>query len=337
MATDLTPSAAQLEPPAPAHVGADSALSDSTRQRMMDGVAANTQRAYRRQWDTFTAWCADTGRATLPATGETLTEYTAHLADVGQSPASIEQALAAIRTAHRTAGHKGQPDTDGARLVLRSYRRKRAASGQRPRQAPPVTVEVLRAMVDTCDTSTTRGLRDRALLVLGLAMMGRRSELADLELDDVRETDDGVEVLVRMSKTDQDAHGAVVAAPYGQHPDTCPVRTMRAWRKHLDERDVTSGRLFRSVNRHGHLGAAMSTEAVSDVVRERAEAAGLPHAGSYSAHSLRAGGATAAYKAGAPVSSITAHGRWVEGSPVVLGYVRATDRWRDNPMLGVGL
>lgn len=173
--------------------------------------------------------------------------------------------------------------------------------------------------------------------MLGLAMMGRRSELVALSLDDVRETAEGLEITVRMSKTDQDAEGAEVALPYGQHPETCPVRVVRAWRDALAEQGITSGRLLRSMTRHGRVGASMSTDAVADVVRERAVAAGLPHARDYSAHSLRAGGATSAYKAGAPVSVIAAHGRWAEGSPVVLGYVRAVDRWKDNPMRRVGL
>ncbi len=34
-----------------------------------------------------------------------------------------------------------------------------------------------------------------------------------------------------------------------------------------------------------------------------------------------------AYRAGAPVSTIAAHGRWAPTSPVVLGYIRAVDRW----------
>jgi hypothetical protein len=59
--------------------------------------------------------------------------------------------------------------------------------------------------------------------------------------------------------------------------------------------------------------------------------------GSYTAHSLRAGGATAAYRAGVVVSSIAEHGRWAKNSPVVLGYIRSVDKWRDNPMRGIGL
>jgi poly(3-hydroxybutyrate) depolymerase len=73
------------------------------------------------------------------------------------------------------------------------------------------------------------------------------------------------------------------------------------------------------------------------VVRRAAERAGLQHPERYSAHSMRASGATVAYKAGAPVSVITAHGRWSPTSPVVLGYIRSVDRWQDNPMRGVGL
>jgi integrase len=143
-------------------------------------------------------------------------------------------------------------------------------------------------------------------------------------------------VLIRASKTDQDARGVVVAIPPGQHADTDPVRLVRAWRALLAEHGHTSGRLLRSVSRHGRIGASLSTNAVADLVRAAAERAGLPHPHTYSAHSLRAGGATAAYRAGAPVSTIAAHGRWAPGSPVVLSYVRAVDRWRDNALIGIG-
>lgn len=122
-----------------------------------------------------------------------------------------------------------------------------------------------------------------------------------------------------------------------QHPETDPVRLLRAYRAALAGRGVTSGPLLRSVNRHGRPGAKLSPDAVGDLVRRAAERAGLPHAERYSAHSLRAGGATAAYKAGAPVSAIAAHARWSPASPVVLGSIRAVDRWQDNPMRGVGL
>jgi integrase len=319
------------------HSVADRAVSDRTRERILDAVPDATRRAYGRQWGLFETWCAEQGRSPLPATAETLAEYVGHLVDAGLAPTTVQQAVAAIRTAHRSAGHDGEPDTRGARLVLRGHRRERAAAGQRARQAPPVTIESLRAMIETCDPATVKGLRDRVVLVLGLAMMGRRSELAALEISDVTETPDGLELLIRSSKTDQEAIGAVVAIPPGQHPDTDPVRLVRAWLDLLAEHGITTGRLLRSVTRYGRLGASLSGDGIADVVRTAAVRAGLRDAQRYSAHSLRAGGATSAYRAGAPVSVIAQHGRWSPGSPVVLSYVRAVDRWRDNALRGVGL
>lgn len=316
---------------------ADLTVSDRTRERMLDGVPDNTRRAYARQWAAWSKWCTSRGRSELPATGESLAEYVTELADAGKSPASIEQALAAIRTAHRVAGHPGLPVTDGARLVLRGYRRERAEAGQRAHQAPPITLKSLRRMIEATDPNTVIGARDRLLLVLGFAMMARRSELAGLHLSDVVETEDGLEVLVRASKTDKESVGATVAIPRGTHPDTDPVRLYRAWREVLAGAGQTEGRMFRSVTRHGAIGASMSTDGISDAVQAAAVRAGLADAEGYSAHSLRAGGATSAYKSGAAVSVIASHGRWSPGSPVVLGYVRAVDRWSDNPMRGVGL
>lgn len=59
------------------------------------------------------------------------------------------------------------------------------------------------------------------------------------------------------------------------------------------------------------------------MIKRRALLAGLN--GDYSAHSLRAGGATIADMNGAPIATICKLGRWKENSPVVLGYIRAGD------------
>jgi integrase len=213
---------------AAAHGVLDYQVSEATRRRVAAGVAANTTTAYTRQWAAFTAWCAAAGRVALPATTETLAEYVTHLAELDQAPATIAQAVATIRTHHRLAGHPAQPDTEAARLVQRAHRRERADRGHRPGKATPITIEPLRAMMDTCDPATLTGARDRAVLVLGVAMMARRSELAALHAGDVAFTDDGLLVYVRSSKTDQDAHGIEVAIPPGAHADTDPVRVLAA-------------------------------------------------------------------------------------------------------------
>lgn len=334
-----TLAAEQIDVPLPGRVERDLYLSPAARRRLIEGVPANTRRAYAKQWSTYMQWCAEEGRTPVPCTPQTLAEYVNRLAEAELAPATIEQAIAVIRAAHRTAGYpKDTPDTAPAKTVLRHYRRQRADQGQaNTRQAPPVLIPELRQMIETCDLSTPKGLRDRALLVLGLALMGRRSELVALLIDDVREVSEGLEVTIRASKTDQDARGETIAIPAGTHPLTDPVAVHREWVACLADHGITSGRLMRRIDRHGNIGPSLAASAVNRILKDLAAAADLPGAEKYTAHGLRAGGATVAYAAGVPVATIAKHGRWSPTSPVVLGYIRAVDKWRDNAMRNVGL
>jgi site-specific recombinase XerD len=60
------------------------------------------------------------------------------------------------------------------------------------------------------------GLRDRALLLLGFAGAFRRSELVALDVADVAETQTGLLVTIRRSKTDQEAMGRTIAITCGR-------------------------------------------------------------------------------------------------------------------------
>lgn len=270
---------------------------------MRQGVAENTTRAYTRQWDQFTTWCthgpdsgADTGneamwsaRTALPATAETLLEYTAELIIRGRSPATIEQAIAAIRTRHRLAGLRDTPETDSARLALRGYRKTRAKQGARPRKSPPITIDELRRVIEVCDPQTLAGKRDRLMLVLGYALYARRCELSDLRIEDVEETDQGMKILIRASKTDRDALGEYVPVKAGQHPESDPAALLRAWTGALAELGVFSGFLLRAVTRHDALfpHGFMSGEAISERIRVIGRRAGLRDAHRLTAHGPR--------------------------------------------------
>ncbi|MGW0486238.1 site-specific integrase [Nonomuraea sp. NPDC003214] len=358
----LTPEAAELV--AAAQARRDGTYTDEAADLISRGLADNTKTAYRRIAGEFEQWCQATGRTALPATEATLASYVAYLATTPtrpsskgtkpagpRSPSSIDQAIACILSMHDHAG-VAKPGTKAARLALRAYRKQRAQAGHRKRKAPPITLPILRQMIAALPADTPKGIRDRALLVLAFSLMGRRSELAALDIIDVVFTDDGLDVYVAMSKTDQDAVGEVIPIPYGTHKETCPVRTVRAWLDLLAEHGVTTGALLRPIDRNGRIGGAtyedgrraargtgerMTGHGINYRVKQAAVAAGLDNAGAYSAHGLRAGGATASAKAGAPMSAIARHGRWVEGSPIVAGYIRQVDRWSENPMRGVGL
>jgi hypothetical protein len=57
-------------------------------------------------------------------------------------------------------------------------------------------------------------------------------------------------VTLRRSKTDQAEVRRKIGIPYGSNPETGPVRVLQAW---IELAGITSGPLFRLINRHGQV------------------------------------------------------------------------------------
>lgn len=263
-------------------------------------LAAGTRRAYRAALGCFRAWCAEQGLEALPAQPETVARYLAELARAGRKVATLEQRVAAIRWAHEAAGHESPTAHPGVRGTLSGIRR---TLGVAPTRKAPATAERLAAMLAHAPRGTMKGLRDRALLLVGFAGAFRRSELVALEVTDVERTERGLLVSVRRSKGDQEGRGHVRALLLGRNAETCPVRALDAW---LKASGITSGPLFRAVNRHGRVAERLTPRAVALVVKAYAELAGL-EARDFAGHSLRAGFVTSAAERGARAERIADH------------------------------
>jgi integrase len=166
----------------------------------------------------------------------------------------------------------------------------------------------------------------------GFAGAFRRSELVALDFEDVRSSSDGLVVTLRRSKTDQEGEGRKIGIPYGSNPETCPVRSLKAW---LEAAAIESGALFRSITRHGKIQGRLSGYAVALIVKKHVGAAGLEMA-AYSGHSLRAGLATSAAIAGASERSIMAQ-TGHRSSAMVRRYIRDSSLFRENAAAKTGL
>ena len=261
--------------------------------------AANTERAYTSDLKSYVAFCEQHGLQAVPAAVDTLTEYVAHLATEkpepaagdgrkkkkGQQPltgphalATIKRHLAAIRKAHQLAGHRLPATLDA--LVMEGIAR---TLGKRQDQAQAFTVEELKQAIRRIDLETTAGIRDRALLLLGFAGAFRRSELVDLNLEQLEFT--GRALLVHLAKSKTNQYGAVEdkAIFYAPNADFCPVRCLRAWLNLLGR---TTGPLFVKIPRASPGQMAIPSEnrlsdiSISKLVQKRLGPA-------YSAHSLR--------------------------------------------------
>jgi integrase len=219
-------------------------------------------------------------------------------------------------------------DDPDVRAVLAGVRRSAAKQGRAPLRSEALTVERLGRAIATIDRGTPNGLRDAALLTLGFSLGARRSELVALDVADVVDDGEGLTVAIRRSKSDQTGEGAVVYVPPADHADLCAVRAVRAWCAAVG---LTSGPLFRSVNRHGQLGPRLSDRRVDAIVRRVARRAGLE--GRYSAHSMRSGVVTSLAARGrteTEIMRITRH----KSSSMIRRYTREVDAKRTSPLRG---
>lgn len=299
-------------------------LVEKARVFASEARAPRTRKEYRRAWKTFALWCQSAGLRSMPAAPDTVALYLAARADAC-SVSTLEQDLSAIGAAHRLAGLPSPRSSAVVREVRAGIRRR---LGVAPKQKAPLLVDDLRDVVGALP-DTLVGLRDRALLLVGFAGAFRRSELVALEVHDLEWTADGVKVTLRRSKTDQEGEGRSVGIPHGS-AEACPATALRAW---LVASEITDGLVFRGVSRHDHVGAALAGRSVARIVKRAAEAAGFDSR-RLAGHSLRAGLATSAAKAGRSERSImrqTGH----RSSAMVRRYIREAEVFNDNAAKGL--
>jgi integrase len=327
---EASPAPLALVPSSPAPLGPLDL--EPARRFAASASSPETRRAYAREWGAFSTWCSSKHRAALPALPATLAAYLAALAEGtatgrARKPAGIDLALAAITAAHKAAGFDSPREAAEVRAVRRGIRRE-LGTAQRE-AAPLLTPELRRALAAL--PATIHGARDRALLLLGWAGAFRRSALVALDVPDLVVDAEGFAVTIRRDKTDQEGRGRTIAIPFSSSAEVCPVRSVRAW---LDAAGVSEGPIFRAVNRHGRVGAArLSDRAVALVVQRAATSIGLD-AATFAGHSLRAGFATSAARAGKADRDImrqTGH----RSRAMLDRYVRAAQLWIDNPAAGL--
>lgn len=295
--------------------------------------APTTLRQYHRFWFHFENWCRDAGGfQSLPAHPDTVGLYVVWLAR-RLLPSTISVHLAAISYMHVEAGYEPPSATNAVRRRMSGIRRSKPFV---VRRKAPLTLDLLDHAIDDLG-NTKHHLQRRALLLLGFAAALRRSELVGLNYGSdhgdgsgfVTFTADGLEVVIRKSKTDQEAKGVVIAIPFRKDHRRCPVRALRTW---LDGADIRGGPIFRRIlgGHNGEIGCRLRPAAVNSAVYWAAKRCGLPPE-NFGSHSLRAGYVTSASKAGASVSAIQATTRHRKVDTIFV-YVRSVNRFRDSAL-----
>jgi site-specific recombinase XerD len=300
---------------------------ESVRRYATASRAESTLRGYRSDWADFQRFCRLHWLDNLPAAPATVAAYISECADSGKLKAgSIQRRVSAIAAFHQVHGDISPTSSAEVKLTLAGVRRTLGVAQQG--KSPVLTADVAAMLAHL--PATLLGVRDRALLLTGFAGAFRRSELVALNVEDLEFREDGLKVTIRRSKTDQEGAGQVIGIAFGSK--ICPVRALQEW---LTAASITTGPIFRHVDRHGRILARMSAEAVAIVVKRYAAAAGLDPA-KYAGHSLRAGLVTQAAMNGVQEISIMRQTRH-KSSDMLRKYIRDASLFRDNASARVGL
>lgn len=339
---DNVPTAGAALPGGLAHL---ETLAGKARDYARNARAENTRRAYAADWRHYALWCARRGVAELPPDTRFVGLYLADLAsekgvgrDGGRSAATVERRLSGLCWNFRQRGCPLDRADPHIREVLAGIRRVHAAV---PERKDALLGEDIVAMLGGLGHDL-RGLRDRAILLVGFAGGLRRSEIVGLD-HGPRETEDGagwVEV----------AEGGLIAHVKGKTgwreveigpgstTHTCPVEALKTW---LELGRIVHGPLFRRITRGGRvLVDRLSDRHVARLVQTAALAAGLrpdlpegERRRRFAGHSLRAGLATAAEAEERFVQRHLGHA----SAEMTRRYQRRRDRFRVNLTRAAGL
>lgn len=309
-------------------------LDRATQEDIQINRAPNTSRAYAQDWQVWQRFCDDLGVASTTVHSGLFYSYVKYLEGLSSAPATIERRLAGVLAVLRERHGANIPSEHGptrkARKRIEQFRieleRTRTVLGRGP--AVVVTFDQIWLMCGHI-SRTLYGIRDKAILLVGLAIASRRSELANLDVEDVvlDPKGRGMTVTVRASKG---GGTRVVQVYYSADELVCPVRAWLAW---LDASGITTGPAFRGMRgaqRPVLQNRRITPARIGDIIKALGKLISLSL--DLTGHSLRAGRITIAFDGGHSVEQVAKISGHSPNSNVIQRYYRPVDAWR-NPAL----
>ena len=284
------------------------------------------------------AWCARHALPCLPASAADVVAFLAAERRRGLSVTTVELRRAAIRYLHYLAGCAVPTAEAVVGETLAGIRRDAAHRGEFPAKKLAATADVLREILAPIPDDL-RGLRDRALLLVGFAGALRRSELAAIRVEHLEPPARGLRLTLPLSKGERDGNAVTVALPLGT-TELCPVRALRRWQ---EAAGITEGALFRriwlppargGIPRPPTVGTqAIDRRTVARIVQARAAAAGFD-AATLGGHSLKRGALTTGMDHGVHPARLKQLGRH-KSYAVLDEYLELGDPFESHPLSGL--
>ena len=285
-----------------------------TLKNLKSSKATNTMRAYKSDYKDFALFCIKHGFKSMPSEPKIVSIYLTHLSQTSKF-STLKRRLASISVIHKLSGH--YIDTKHPMITENLMGIKRV-KGSFQKAKKPILINELKLIINVIgkDKNEKRKLKNRALILVGFAGGFRRSELVDINYEDIDFVTEGVKIFVKRSKTDQSGEGMIKGIPYFTNSEYCPVISLKNW---IEKSRIKSGKIF-----------DISDKSVAITIKKYAAIAGLD-SNKYSGHSLRSGFATSTAELGAEERSImamTGH----KTTQMVRRYIQEANLFKNNAL-----
>ena len=286
-------------------------LEIETLKNLKNSKANNTLRAYQSDFKDFSAFCNKNGMSSMPTEPKIIALYITHLSKSSKF-STLKRRIASISVIHKLKGH--YLDTKHP-IIMENLHGIKRTLGSRQKAKKPILINDLKLIIKAIDKEK---IRDKTLILIGFAGGFRRSELVNIDYEDIEFVNEGVKILIKRSKTDQSGEGIIKAIPYFDNQEFCPVISLKIYIKEKFS-DKNEGKIF-----------DISDRSVALIIKRYAKKAGLDSS-KYAGHSLRSGFATTAAEFGAEernIMAMTGH----KTTQMVRRYIQEANLFKNNAL-----
>jgi len=243
----------------------------------------SSRRRYRDDWNAYRLFCEANGCVAAPASAETILAFLKCLFDRKESFLGIRRKLTVVARVHLQNGHEDPRRHSTIREAVRKLRLALPPA----KVTKPLLIPDLKRVVDGIESSKTRGIRDKAILLLAFGGALTPREVAELRIDQIRVLDDGLNLNIEEGRT-------AFVGP-GSQERYCVLNALNNW---FAASAGFGGSVFHQINRGDNIQiAGLCERSIRTIINYRIASAGLDGTG-YTACSPRAGHIAEAIRAG---------------------------------------
>ena len=290
-------------------------LEDETLKNLRNSKAQNTLRAYASDFRHFRDFCIDNNVKYLPSDPRIISLYLTKLAKTSKF-STLKRRIASISVVHKMKGH--YLDTKHP-IIIENLLGIKRVKGSNQKSKKPILINDLKLIIKVINETkqlNKRKIRDKAIILVGFSGGFRRSELVNIEYEDIEFVNEGVKILIKRSKTDQSGEGMIKAIPYFDNKAFCPVISLKNW---IVNSEIKSGKIFE-----------ISDKSVALIIKKYTSLGGLD-SNKYAGHSLRSGFATSTAESGAEernIMAMTGH----KTTQMIRRYIQEANLFKNNAL-----